>query len=426
MRQTLFSELRTIYETTAEDPHTYRLSIKMKDLIDGDILRSAAKRTMERYPYFLVRMVREGADVFYESNPLPFPVIETNDRITLGSAETNYHLMAFCYWQNWLHIDCYHALTDGGGILPFIVTLMYVYIYSYYEIEPDAANVRLPGSPVPQEEWTDPGAITLSPEKEGLVTKWYAPAFQLEEKHVHLQPESIVTTVSISEKEFIPFSISNDGSPATIVSLLLARSLDMVHPDTADPVVIAMCVNQRKALEAPLAHQSLVGDVRLVYGDRIKKLPFMHQATCFRGMVALQTDRDMVLDEIRDYQELMRELSRMDSFEERHETCVRRMEELSRCVTATVSYIGKVNMGSLEQYLQEFDPLPSTALPSMHTPLTIEMVSMNGSIVLNFIQFFPEIEYFSLFVKQLRDNNINYNVLRQDKARYPLLQMPDA
>ncbi len=425
MKQKLFSELRTIYETTAADPHTFRLSIKMKDLIDGHILRKAADHTMKRYPYFMVRMKREDADIFYESNPLPFPVIHTSDRITLGSDETNYHLMAFCYWQNWIHIDCYHALTDGGGIHPMISTLLYVYISEYYKIELDPANVRLPDSTVPEDEWTDPGALPLSSMREGLISKWNAPAFQLDEKHIHLQPESIVTTISISEKEFIPFSISNDGSPATVVSLLLARSLDMVHPDTDDPIVIAMCVNQRKALGAPVAHQSLVGDVRLVYSDRIRKMPFMHQATCFRGMVALQSDRDMVLDEIRDYQELMRELNAMDSFEERHETCVRRMEELSKCVTATVSYIGRVNMGPMEFYLQEFDPLPSTALPSMHTPLTIEMVSMNGTIVLNFIQYFPELEYFSLFVKQLRDNKINYNVLRQEKALYPYIQIPE-
>lgn len=425
MRQKLFSELRTIYETTAEDPHTFRLSIKMKDLIDGDILRDVVNSTAGRYPYFLVRMVREGADIFFESNELPLPVINTGDRITLGTEETNYHLLAVCYWQNWLHVDCYHGLTDGGGLHPMIMTLLHMYISAYYGIELDTTGIRLPGSEVPEAEWNDPGAVILPPHRDGLTSKWSSPAFQIDESRVHLKPESIVTTIGISEKEFIPFSMSNDGSPATIVSLLLARSLDMVHPVEADPVVIAMCVNQRKALGAPLAHQSLVGDVRLVYNDKLKKIPFMHQATCFRGMVALQSDREMVLDEIRDYQELMRELSATDSFEERHKICVRRMENLSRCVTATVSYIGKANMGAMENYLQEFDPLPSTALPSMHTPLTIEMVSMNGLIVLNFIHYFPEMEYFSLFVKQLRENNINYNVLRQEKALYPLMKMPE-
>ena len=425
MKQKLYSELRTIYETTPEDPHTFRLSIKMKDLIDGEILRSAAERTMERYPYFLVRMRRESADIYYESNPLPFPVIETGERVTLGSEQTNYHLMAICYWQNWLHLDCYHALTDGGGLHPMLITLLHHYISAFYGIEPDAKNVRLPGSPIPEDEWTDPARAPLSPERAGLTTKWSRPAFQLGEDQVHLQPDCIVTTIGISEKEFIPFNLSNDGSPATIVSLLLARSLDMVHPDSADPIVIALCVNQRQALGAPLAHQSLVGDARLIYSDKVKKLPFSTQATCFRGMVALQTDRDMVLDEIRDYQQLMRELDEMKTFDERHETCVRRMEAVSQCVTATVSYIGKINLGPLEPYLQEFDPLPSTALPSMHSPLTIEMVSMNGSIVLNFIQYFSEMEYFNLFVRQLRENNINYNVLRQEQALYPFIQMPE-
>ena len=425
LKKTLFSELRTIYETTVEDPHTFRLSIKLKDLIDGDILRNAADRTIKRYPYFSVRMRRSGADIFFESNPLPLPVIETNGRITLGAAETNHHLIALCYWQNWLHIDCYHALTDGGGLHPFIMTLLHLYISDFYEIELDAANVRLPDSPVAEEEWKDPADRMLSRELGVLIPKWSAPAFQIEKKHVHIQPESIVTTIGISENEFLPYSFSNDGSPATIVSLLLARSLAMAHPDALDPVVIALCVNQRKALRAPLAHQSLVGDVRLVYNDRVKKMPFMQQATCFRGMVALQADQDMVLNDIRDYQDLMRELRGMKTFEERHNTCARRMEDLSKCVTATVSYIGKVNLSSIEHYLQEFDPLPSTALPSMHTPLTIEMVSMNGYIVLNFIQYFPEMEYFSLFVKQLRDNDINYNVLRQEEALYPSLEMPD-
>lgn len=424
MRQKLFSELRTIYETTDEAPNTFRLSIKLKDMIDGDILRAAVKRTMERYPYFMVRMIREGADVFYESNMLPLPVINTNGRITLGSAETNYHLLAICYWQNWLHIDCYHALTDGGGLHPMVMTLLYIYISGYYGIDPEVDNVRMPGDDIPEDEWKDPGELPLPPRPEGLISKWNAPAFRLDENHVHLRSGSIVTTISISEKEFIPFSMSNDGSPATIVSLLLARCLDAFHPDASDPIVIAMCVNQRKALKAPLAHQSLVGDVRLVYSNRIKKMSFMDQATCFRGMVALQSDRDMVLDEIRDYQALIEELNGINLYDRRREICTGRLKERSKCITATVSYIGGVNLGFMEQYLQEFDPLPSTALPSVHTPLTIEMVSMNGSIILNFIQYFPETEYFDLFVKQLRENNINYYVQRREEALYPFIRMP--
>ncbi len=90
--------------------------------------------------------------------------------------------------------------------------------------------------------------------------------------------------------------------------------------------MIAMCVNQRKALRATLAYQSLVGNVRLPFTDRIKTLPFSTQATCFRGMVTLQSDTDMVLDEIRDCQALVESLEAMDALQARKACRVRRTE----------------------------------------------------------------------------------------------------
>ena len=41
MKRQLYSELRTIYETAAFDPHTFRITVKLKDLIDGAVLRAA-------------------------------------------------------------------------------------------------------------------------------------------------------------------------------------------------------------------------------------------------------------------------------------------------------------------------------------------------------------------------------------------------
>ena len=55
MKRRLFSELRTIYETTDADPHTFRITIKLKDLVDGELLRKAVEKTMQRYPYFIIR-----------------------------------------------------------------------------------------------------------------------------------------------------------------------------------------------------------------------------------------------------------------------------------------------------------------------------------------------------------------------------------
>ena len=48
MNRPLYSELRTLYETTAEDPHTFRITVTLADDIDGERLRGAVARTMRR------------------------------------------------------------------------------------------------------------------------------------------------------------------------------------------------------------------------------------------------------------------------------------------------------------------------------------------------------------------------------------------
>ena len=421
----LYSELRTIYETTAEDPHTFRITLKLKDLIDGKLLHRAVEKTMLRYPYFRVRMTMEGSRPCFEDNPAPVPVIHTNRRTILGSKQTSGHLICFCYWQNEIHIDAYHAMTDGGGIAPLLKTLLHYYCSSFYETGLSEEGVRLCNDPVPQQEWDDPAAKPLGTGRKRMACKWSYPAFQLEDAGIaHMVPDSIAFTIRIPEEAFMRFNISNDGSPATIAALFLARAIDALHPAAALPPVIAMCVNQRKALHAPLAHQSLVGDVRLPFTNRLKGMPFSTQATCFRGMVTLQSDVDMVLDEIRDYQEFIERLETMAEPQARKDYCVHRMEELSKCITATVSYVGKADFGDGERFILQNYAIPSTALPSTHVPLTVEMSAVNGYFFLNFIQFFEEDDYFLAFARQLRQNGIDYDVLDVIEARYPRVALP--
>ena len=91
----LFSELRTIYETTLLDPHTYRITIKMKDIIDGKLLREAVDMTMERYPYFRVCLYIKGDAIGFEENPAEVPVIHTKKRISLGGEQSSGHLLSW-------------------------------------------------------------------------------------------------------------------------------------------------------------------------------------------------------------------------------------------------------------------------------------------------------------------------------------------
>ena len=420
MKRAVYSEMRTIYETTVENPHTFRVTIKMKDMIDGDILEQCVRKTMKRYPYFAVKLDISGTEITFADNDLPMPVYNSDGPPVLGGEEANYHLFLVSWWKNKIHLDVYHALTDGGGIYPLIKTLLYYYCSTYYKKELSFEGIRLAGDPVDDKEWEDPAVKPVESEPFAAVRKWASPGFQLKDGgRIALRDNCIVYNIRIPEKEFMRFNLSNDGSPGTIISLFLARAIDRVTPMKKDPIVIAMCVNQRKMLKSPLAHQSLVGDVRLVYNGKVKALPFTAQATSFRGMVALQSDADVVMEEIREYQQIVKDLEAIPDIYGRHKYAVERMDRMTSCFTATVSYVGKTDMGDAEKYIQEFHVMPSTALPSSATPLTLELSAMNGSFYVNFMQYFENDCYLKAFIQELRDNDIDYDVLYQEPCKYP-------
>ncbi len=105
MIRELCTQLETFYETNASEPNTFRQTLTLKDPIDGEIFRKAVDETMKRYPYFQVILEMEGGKPVFRSNPKRVPVLHTCERTVLGSAQTDGHLLCFCYWDNNLHID---------------------------------------------------------------------------------------------------------------------------------------------------------------------------------------------------------------------------------------------------------------------------------------------------------------------------------
>ena len=425
MRHELYSELRTLYEATPQNPRTFRITIKLKDMVDEAVLQHAVAKTMKRFPYFCVRLALDEKALYFDDNPVPTPVRHTDEPILLGGYEVYGHLLAFSWWKNKVHIEVSHALTDGGGLSRLIPTLLYYYCGEYYGRELSCEGIWLEDDEVAPEEWADPAREPITYGTHFLVNKWDKPAFQIMDGGVAKPSDkSIVYNIRISEAQFMRFNFSNEGSPGTIIALFLSRAIASVHPDVELPITIAMCVNQRKALKAPLAHQSLVGDARLVYDERMRAMSFDRQVTVFRGMVAVQADVDMVRRDVCEYQDIMAELEKLPTHEERSAHCRRLSDEKSKLLTATVSYVGKASMGDAEFYVQEFHALPSTALPSCETPLTLELSAVNGCFYVNFMQHFEGDEYLRAFIMQLRENDINYDVLYQEHIKYPRLALP--
>ena len=208
MKQKLFTELRYVYVSTKESPSAIRIRLQMQDLIDPDILRSAIDTTMTRYPYFCVKLQKMDGQYIFIENHRPVVMTHSLHGVELNSEESNYHMIAFSWKDNWIIFDVFHGMTDGTGAYEVLRTLLYYYCSGRYDIQLKREGIRLVGDEISEEEWSDPvvNRIDLpNPKKHeqmsnalNLIT-----SAGLNEDHRHT-----VYSIAVPEKEFMKISQS--------------------------------------------------------------------------------------------------------------------------------------------------------------------------------------------------------------------------
>ena len=419
MEQKLFTELRPLYMTSKERPNEIRIRIRMRDLIYSDVLRHAVDSTMERYPYFCVELQKKGEQYFFAENHRPVVITNSLHGVDLNSEDSNFHMIAFCFLDNWIILDVFHGMTDGTGAYEVLRTLLYYYCSERYQVKLNDEGIRLVGDVISEEEWIDPVVnrtdLPIPPRNEMPNALNLIASAGLENDHRHT-----VYSISISESEFMRFNLDNDGSPGTMVSLLLSRAIAKLYPDSKDPVRIALCVNQRNALHTPLAHQSLVGGIMLEYKDKMRDWSLEMQSTAYRGMVFVQSQEENVLMGVASQAGITRMILSKESDPERQGVAGYINSLASRVITATVSYVGKANYKEAEQYIRDFRVWTSSAANG----LTVEISAVNGRFTLDFLQTFSSPVFVNAFLKELEDNGIVYDLQDVNKLELPNIKLP--
>ena len=267
----------------------------MRDLIEQKTLRQAVDMTMQRYPYFCVELQKKEKQYVFIENHRPVIITNSLKGVELNSETSNYHMLAFAWHDNWIILDIFHGMTDGTGAYEVIKTLLYYYCSERYNIQfHNRDGIRLSGDFISEEEWIDPAVKSTNlPEPRQIdVPK----ALNLmKTAGLTESPSGIVYSVGISEAEFMKFNVENGGTPGTMVSLFLSRAIAKLFPDNKAPIRITLCVNQRKALNAPLAHHSLVGGVMLEYTEEMRHWAITKQIRAYRDSVSAQTQKEIVL-----------------------------------------------------------------------------------------------------------------------------------
>ena len=413
MSQTLFifvSYQRIRYNIA----YCFTIGITLTEAIDSQMLEAAVNLAAKRFPYFAVKLVKEGEDYFLESNDAPFIVSADGRTVTLGTAESAYHLFAFAYKDNVLYVDTSHFLTDGLGSFQFVKTILYCYLKAMHpDAEFDESTIVLPDSPIlPEEAEPYPyPAELLTAEPFGSLSR----------------PENILTLsdqpqgyenignwtsfrLHIKQRELLSYVSSVDGSPSSFVSSLLFRSVSDLHPDEMLPVVCGMQHQFRKALGKPFSHHCHVNIIPIVYPDSLRNSEMMKLNTISRGTLIIRVDDEN--DKLTINQHIANEkLMQTMSLAQKREHMQKEVLNGIGRNTYEVSYAGRVPWSGIDRYITDFSPYLDMALSG---GISAEIFSIQDYFCINIMQRSPDRKYFDRMTDILRELSIPFTILEPD------------
>jgi len=405
--------------------NTHRTAVTLTEPVQPQLLSDALRKAQSRYPYFSVRLRRQGETYVLTPNDQPFVLSPSWATVTLGTPESNDHLFAFAYEGNRLCMDGSHYITDGNGLFPFLKTILYYYLTS---LHPDAAldpsNFALAGDPVPEAEADDdpypsqplPAAplgarkapeqiFTLSDQPRGYenMDRWTSWRFR------------------IPQKDLMAYVSSVDGSPATFISALVYRSIMDTHPENTLPLVCGMQHQFRKALGRPFSHLCHVNVVPIDYPVRLRDRDIERINTISRGALIIRADDDNDRQTVNAH---IRTEKRIQSM-----PLPRKVDTMRSVVldaigknTYEVSYTGRVPWSGLDRYITDVAPYLDLTLSG---GITVEIFSVGDAFSVNIMQRNDDPRYTTRFAELLSQSGIHYTASSPESFRICGFRLPD-
>lgn len=135
---------------TSTDTKVFRLSAAVRDQVDPDILQRALNETYDCFSLYH-SVLRRGIFWYYLEDSDLKPKVQPDNQPACSQI---YHydmknlLFQVLYYQNRIHLEVFHVLSDGTGALWFLENLLYNYTVHRYpeDFQDEILNYQVKGS----------------------------------------------------------------------------------------------------------------------------------------------------------------------------------------------------------------------------------------------------------------------------------------
>jgi len=346
------------------------------------------------------RLVSTVESFEYADNDLPIAVINSDARVILNSAMTNYHVWAVSFLDDFIYLDFFHGITDGTGMYRVLATILYHYCKNVYGIDP---ITELEISDI-EAEMADPqDTIEEVPAPEAS----YTPAFTLETDGGLAKSSPVIWDVKIPEDAFIKFVRENDSTPGTMVELLMGKAIDSLYPDRSKPIISSYVINARPMVGAEATNHNCLGMSIFDYSPIVSSMPLSTQGTVYRGKTFVQSREEQVAAGLAVNASTVKGImNSTPSLKARKDIFTAMFNGGEGFISYLVSYPGKWKYPTIGQYMKEF---------WTHPPCTFSLMvilgAAGGNISLSIQQRFTGSSVVNAFLSLLEENGIAYEVI---------------
>jgi NRPS condensation-like uncharacterized protein len=157
----------------------FRITVSLKAPVKYSVIKEAVAITARRFPYFSVSL---GSGFFWHflefNNQLPRIQVEEEVPCTAFAIKRkNEPLYRIIIKGCRISVEFIHILTDGGGALEFLKSLLYTYLTLNGRHISSQGKIILPGMPISEEELEDGynKFFRKLPPPSGIVRAWHLP-----------------------------------------------------------------------------------------------------------------------------------------------------------------------------------------------------------------------------------------------------------
>ncbi len=409
------------YICSSAMPFGIRIEATLKYKTEKSALQYAVNTAIKRYPYFSVKIVKEGNDLITVPNDLPIKVFEGDLPYPLASKEVNGHILALSFCGNKINFHTTHVITDGAGFTPFVKSVLYYYLCKLLNTELPHTGIRLAGDELFEDEAGNP-----YPEEEMKCAKEF---FKVPEKeYFRIENGGFVNdnirtsyNFSVNQADVLKFSHENDASPCALFSALMSEAIRDVHPNEKKDIVSAISFNLRPGLKNKNSYRMLCSAIFVRYPYRLHNLDISKICTCTRGAVTLQSQPENVIYYAKQTKERLENLLKLPDIQSKRDALSKAALQDSVNNTFSVSYVGQVDYGSVTEHLEGMHYYTDG---STYKTLFIEIASFGDRFYISLLQGFSSDRYYKSLLNRLSINKIAYKKEGEVPLNTPEIELP--